>query len=68
MAKGSVRQTLRVSHTIPMQHGATPLAKGAAAQPLEQLKRSPIRAPVLKPGESMWIQGLGASLGSATGT
>ncbi len=51
-----------------MQHGATPLAKGAAAQLLEQLKRSPIRAPVLKPGESMWIQGLGASLGSATGT
>ena len=49
----AVKNWLTPKAVIPMHYNSNPLAKGTAAQLLEHLKGSPIRAHVLKPGEEM---------------
>ena len=46
-------ELIKVTDVIPMHYGANPLAKGTPSQFTEALKGSPIRAHVMKPGESL---------------
>jgi L-ascorbate metabolism protein UlaG (beta-lactamase superfamily) len=52
-AAHAAKELIKVTDIIPMHYGANPLAKGTAAQLLEHLKGSAIRAHVLKPGDEI---------------
>jgi L-ascorbate metabolism protein UlaG (beta-lactamase superfamily) len=49
----AAKELIKAKDVIPMHYGANPLAKGTAAQWLDQMKGSDIRTHVMRPGETL---------------